>query len=210
MQEKGQNEQHTQPPAGWVFTPGAPPQPAAPQPVNQAESLVQDSYTADNTSAPLTNQSPDTIIAWTASEYVGNAKAMSWFAMLAAATVSVTVIVYLLTGDLISVIVIAILGIIIGVFAARQPQVLQYGLDRSGIHIGLRFFPYQSFKTFTVVHEGAFNHISLLPLKRFIPPIAIHYSPADEDKITNTLADYLPYEEHKRDMIESFSHKVRF
>ena len=135
---------------------------------------------------------------------------MNWFAMFAAATVAVAVIVYFLTNDLISVFVIIILGIIIGVFAARQPQVLEYSLDRSGIHIGPRFFSYDSFKTFSVVEEGAFNHISLLPLKRFIPPIAIHYPPADEENITNTLADYLPYEEHKRDMIESFSRKVRF
>lgn len=210
MQEEGQNEQQTQPPAGWVFTPGAPPQPAAPQAVNQAEPSAQTGSPADDTTVQSPVQASDNIITWTASEYVGNAKAMSWFAMLAAATVSVAVIVYFLTGDLVSVIVIVIFGIIIGVFAARQPQVLQYGLDRSGIHIGLRFFPYQSFKTFSVVHDGAFNHISLLPLKRFIPPIAIHYSPDDEDKITNTLADYLPYEEQKRDMIESFSRKVRF
>ncbi len=200
MQEEGQSEQQAQPSAGWVFTPGA-----APHQVDTSQSSAPDSN-----SGSVATGAQDNIVTWTASEYIGNTKSTSWFAMLAAATVAVTVIVYLITSDITSVIVIIILGIIIGVFAARQPQVLQYSLDRSGIYIGSRFFPYGSFKTFSIVGDDAFNHISLLPLKRFVPPIAIHYSPDDEDKITTTLADYLPLEAHKRDLIENFSRRVRF
>lgn len=201
MQEEGNQEQQTQAQAGWVFKPGG------------AQQLVptssQNSPAVDlpGVQAPIIQEGA---VTWSASEYIGNPKTMSWFAMLAGATLSVGVIVYFLTRDVVSTIVITILGIAVGVFAARQPQVLDYGLDRSGIHLGPRFYPYNVFKTFSVVAEGAFSHITLLPLKRFMPPITMHYSPTDEEKIVKTLADYLPYEEHKSDPIENFSRRVRF
>jgi hypothetical protein len=193
MQEKRQQEQQNEVPSSWVFNPGA-----APQPSNGSSTQA----------SPATP--PENVITWSASEYIGNPKSMTWFAMLAAAAVAVAVIVYFITSDYVSTVVIIVLGIIVGVFAARQPNVLQYSLDRAGIHMGLRFYPYNSFKSFSVVDDGAFSHISLLPLKRFMPNMAIHYAPTDEEKITKTLADYLPYEEHQGDVIENFSRRVRF
>jgi hypothetical protein len=152
----------------------------------------------------------DDEITWAASEYISNPKNSSWFTMLGLASVMLTVAVYFLTRDVISAVAIILLGIIVGVFAARQPRELTYALDVSGIHLGPKFYPYNSFKSFSVVPEGAFSHISLLPLKRFMPPIAIHFAPENEDKIITALGNYLPYEEHKPDIVESFSHRVKF
>jgi len=213
MQNEGQTDQEAQPQAGWVFTPGGAPQPAAKEAEVTSTSLADPSLqNSPSDTAPQEQKATpkNSLVTWTASEYVGTQKTTSWFAMLAAATVSLAVIVYFLTSDVVSVVVIVILGVIIGVFAARQPQVLEYNLDHSGIYVGQRFYPYNYFKTFSVVEDGAFSHISLLSLKRFMPPLAVHYSPNDEDKIIKTLADYLPYEEHKRDVIENFTRRVRF
>jgi len=186
-EEAGQDQQ-----AGWVFKPGG-----AAVGTNQVATAP--------TPAAASNA-----VTWSASEYIANDKNTGWFGMLAMAAVSLAVIVYFITSDFVSVVVILVLAIIVGVFAARQPRVLAYALDVRGVHIGDKFYPYATFKTFSVVTEGAFNHISLLPLKRFMPPLSIHYPPESEDNIVNTLADYLPYEEHKRDLVESFSRRVRF
>lgn len=197
MQDEGNKEQ--QPQAGWVFNPGT----QSPVANSQDDTLSDGSQQAF---VPL----QENAVTWTASEYIGNPKTSSWYMMFAGSMVFVCVIVYLLTHDLVSTIVIAILGIAVGIFAARQPQVIEYGLDRSGIHLGSRFFPYSTFKTFSVAVDGAFSHITLSPLKRFGTPVTVHYSPEDEEKIIKTLADYLPYEEHKSDPIENFSRRVRF
>lgn len=194
--------------AGWTFKPGAAP--------------VQTQATA--TDAPDAAQAPpppnpsagggeppaEAHVTWTASEYIANPKNAGWFMLLGLASIVLAAIVYLITRDVVSTVVIIVLGIIVGIFAARQPHVLQYSLDTAGVHMGHRNYPYSGFKSFSVVSEGAFSHISLLPLKRFMPPLVVHYSPEDEEKIINTLADYLPYEEYKRDLVESFSRKIRF
>jgi hypothetical protein len=194
MQEEGKDKEQNQ--AGWVFKPGG----------------AGASSSPASTDAPgqTTKRVAESVVSWSASEYIAHPKNTSWFAMLAAASVVLAVVVYLATKDYVSTAVIVVLGVIVGVFAARQPQVLTYSLDKTGIHIGERFYAYNAFKSFSVVEEGAFSHISLLPLKRFMPQMAVHYAPDDEEKIVQTLADYLPYEEHKRDLVESFSRRVRF
>ena len=192
MQDEDQKEQTDQPDTGWKFTPGA------------------TSSNASDKNKAVPSEPGGSLLSWSASEYIGNPKNTSWFAMLAAGAVAVGVIVYLLTSDLVSVIVIAILAVTVGIFAARPPQVLEYSLDKIGIHRGQRFYPYDSFKTFSVLNDGAFSHIYLVPLKRFTPPLAVHYLPTDEDKIISIFADYLPHEEQKRDIIENFSRRVKF
>ena len=149
-------------------------------------------------------------IEWTASEYIANPKGAGWFSLLAAGSFALAVIVFLVSRDYIATAVIAILGIIVAIFAARQPQVLNYRIDSSGLHIGNKFYPYNGFKAFSVAHEHAIGFIQLLPLKRFMPPLVIHYAPEDEDRIAEVLASYLPYEEHKADVVDALTRKLRF
>ncbi len=150
-------------------------------------------------------------VEWTASEYTANPKSGGWFGLLALATILVAVAVYFLTnGDIVSTAVIVVIAIMFGIFAARQPQTLNYAIDNDGFHIGQKFYPYETFKSFSVMHDGVMGYISLLPLKRFMPPLAIHYDPDDEERIANTLMEYLPYEEHKADVIDTITRKFRF
>ncbi len=197
MQE---GQQPTEP--GVVFRPGDATQQsaAAPTPVQAVE----------QTPAPMPTPAADDQIEWTASEYIANPKNAGWFSLLAVGSIVLAVIVYIVTRDVISTVVIAILGIVVGVFAARQPKTLQYRLDSQGLQVGQKFYPYGMFKSFSVAQEHAIGFISLLPLKRFMPPLIIHYAPDDEESIANTLADYLPYEEHKSDIVDNITRRFRF
>jgi uncharacterized membrane protein YobD (UPF0266 family) len=206
---------------GWVFKPGdsaaeppAPAQPPAPSNAAPIQPVAQNSIIASEPMEPLAMDSvsvstEEALVSWTASEYQANPKSAGWFGSLALASVLLAVVIYLVTRDLISTVVIGLVGVIVGIFAARQPQILQYHLDSQGIYIGNKFYPYASFKSFSVAEDQAMSYISLLSLRRFMPPLAIHYDPADEEKIVNTLADYLPYEEHKKDIVDNITRRFR-
>ncbi len=196
-EDEGGNQQAV---AGWVFKPGSAPIAATPPPQQPIITDVDPVNTHDGRDA----------VSWSASEYIANQKNAAWFINLGIVSVILSIVVYLLTKDLVSVVSIGMLGLIVGIFAARHPHKLEYALDASGVHLGMKFYPYGTFKSFSVVPEGAFSHISLLPLKRFMPPIAIHFAPEDSEKIINAIGDYLPYEEHKNDIVESLSHRVKF
>lgn len=227
MNQEGQNPQQQ---AGWVFSPGggavgpvpvvspvAAPAPTPPVIQNAAPIVsnevpvqsIQQPYVAVQPQSSQTTQDPS-VVSWSSSEYIANPKNASWFMILGVGSVVLSAAIYLLTKDKISIVAILSICIIVGVFAARKPRDVQYALDRSGMHMGEKFYPYGAFKSFSIVQETISSHVSLMPLKRFMPPVALHYAAQDEDKIVETLGDYLPYEEHKPDVVENFSRRVRF
>lgn len=203
QEEQPQNE------PGLVVKPGGqtaeaqPPTPVAAQPEAPAPEAVQ-------ATAPQDAVIDGEHVEWTASEYLANPKTAGWFGLLAFGSILLAVVAYIVTSDWVSASVIAVLGVLVGVFAARQPQTLTYRIDNKGLSIGTKFYPYEMFKSFSIAQEHAMGFISLLPLKRFMPPLAVHYDPADEDRIAQTLAEYLPYEDHKQDVVDSISRRMRF
>jgi len=183
--------------AGWVFK-------------SKQDALYPSADTEGSTSSSSRLSTPDALVSWSASEYIANPKNTSWFMLLGLATVLLVGVVYFLTHDVVSVVVIIILSVLVGILAGRQPRTLEYTLDRTGLTMGAKSYPYGYFKSFSIVQEEVFSHVSLLPLKRFMPPLVIHYLPEDEKKIIAILSDFLPHQEHKRDIIDNFSRRVRF
>jgi uncharacterized membrane protein len=158
--------------------------------------------------APTTNSIKN--VEWTASEYVEHEKGNMWFVQFGLASIVIITIVYLVTGDYISIIVLAVLAIGIGYFAGRKPETLNYKLDPQGIHIGPKLYPVSMFKSFAIVEEGAISSIALLPLKRFMPAITVYFAPDDEKKIVDALGAMLPQEERQQDKVDKLMHKIRF
>ena len=89
----------------------------------------------DNTEPPDSGS-----ISWTASEYVDHNRGFSWYATLMLLTVAITVAVYFITKGIFATVIIPVMGIALGVFAARKPKQLPYELNNSGLKIGEKFY----------------------------------------------------------------------
>jgi len=149
-------------------------------------------------------------VSWTASEFVDHEKNKGWFVGLAGITVVAAAVIYLITNDTITVVVIVLAAGLFGATAKRKPRTLQYQLDSRGIHIANKSYSFDNFRSFSVLEEGAFSSIQLMPLKRFMPAISLYYPPESEDQVINTLGSYLPHEDRPRDPIDNLMRKVRF
>lgn len=149
-------------------------------------------------------------ISWTASEYVAHDKTAGWYVLLAVAAAAIALLVFWVSRDAVSVGVVVVAALLLGVFASRPPRQLQYSLDQQGIKIAEKFYPYQEFRSFSVLPEGAFSSIVFMPLKRFGTATTIYFAPDDEDKILNLLADRLPFEQLRRDAVDSLMRRIRF
>jgi hypothetical protein len=160
--------------------------------------------------ATQSEASPPDSITWTASEFIAHEKSPGWYLMLAAATLIIAVLIYLITRDYISVGVVVVAGLLLGTYGARQPRQLQYTIDRHGVTIGPKAYNYNEFRSFAVIQEGAFSSITFMPLKRFSPPISIYYAPEDEEKIVALLSDKLPFEQRRLDAVDNLMRKIRF
>jgi hypothetical protein len=149
-------------------------------------------------------------VTWSASEYIARHKGSKWYLILIVGTAILATLIYLLFRDFITVVAIVFAVILFGVSAGRKPRILTYRLNTSGLTIGQKFYPYPTFKSFSVIEEGPFSSISLWPLRRFMPPISIYYEPADEEQIVAILARHLPVENRQPDAVDHLMRSIRF
>jgi hypothetical protein len=211
-----------------VFTPGqqpaAPEQPQSQPPVQQPvepsrpESPAPLSYNsgqleqqqAPDFSQGVAEPSHGDAVSWTASEFIAHEKNGSWYAMLAAGAIILSIIVFIVTKEWFSIIGIAVLAIAVGVFGNVKPRELNYAVAPDGVTIGDKHFGFETFTSFAVLEDGVMPSLQLLPQKRFMVPITMYLDPAQADEIIDALGDYLPYEQKKRDMTERISTRFRF
>ena len=182
----------------WKFTPGEVAQPVQTF-ASQTESVSQ----------PRTVDTGYSIT-WTASEFVAHQKSAQWYFVLAAIAIVSSVVVFFVTHDIVSSIVILLAAIAFGVVAARQPRELSYQLDEFGLTIGTRHYSYMEFRSFSIVQEGAFSSIVFMPLKRFMPLTTIYYDPNDEERIVELLSAVLPFEPRRHDPVDNLLWRIRF
>jgi len=169
---------------------------------------VEEPAAADN--ADTSERVPkQTTFAWRGTEFIEHPHNTLWYGALAFAAAALTVFVYFVTKDYIATATIPIVGIIVGIFAKHKPRVVDYEISDTGLKVGEKDYPYSLFKSFSVLQEGNLKSVNLFPLKRFMPPIAAYFDPANEDKIINALGDHLPYEERQMDQVDRLSRRLR-
>lgn len=149
-------------------------------------------------------------VTWTASEYIHHQKGVGWYAAVGLFAAGASMLVYLLTKDMIATVTIPVAALLFAVSGKIRPRVRTYTLDGRGLHIGSALHPYSSFKSFSFVQEGALTNITFMPLKRFMPQTTIYFAPEDQQKIFEVLSSHLPYQEDNGTAIDRLMHRIRF
>jgi hypothetical protein len=149
-------------------------------------------------------------IEWTASEYVAHEKNASWYLAFLSASLVVALLVFFVSKDILATIVVLLACATITVYAGRKPATNRYIVNEKGVQVEDKMHRYSTFRSFSVVEEGAINSVWLKPLKRFAPVVVMYFSPEDEQKIIDVLANFLPHEERELDAIDRFSKRIRF
>lgn len=122
----------------------------------------------------------------------------------------VAVALYFLTKSIVTTVVIAVSGLVIGIYAARKPSELDYSIDNQGIRIGGKQYQYDDFRLFVITPALAIPEVTLVPVKRFMPSLSVRYSPEVSNKVLSMLGEHLPFEERRPDLIDSLMHKIHF
>ena len=188
-----------QAPAYTAAAPQNPSLPLQPQPNFQAAPYAQEPQPYD-----------ENAVTWNAAEFVQHEKNATWYGAYTLGAIVLSALIFLFTRDVIStaVVFLAVAGLIF--FASRQPHDQQYALEAGGLHIGTKTYYLEDFKAFSVAEDAHLTGITLLPLKRFMPPITVYVAPEQQDSVVGYLSDYLPSEVHKADAIDSLLRRIRF
>lgn len=137
-------------------------------------------------------------------------RASAWRIRMTLLSLGAAAIIYGVTRDIVSAGSVGVVGLLFGLLGSRKPPSLAYTLDNRGITIGQKHYTYDEFRAFTVTDDTMPPSINLVPLKRFLPLLAVHYDPKRRDEIVDILAAHLPLEVYKRDAIDSIINKVKF
>lgn len=193
----------------------APQQPPAPMPTPSQPSAQQ--YADDPSRQPYGDDMDDfegqhgDAIQWSASEFVHHEKSSKWYIVLGFVTAVVAAVIFMLTRDIITTGAIVMVAIAFGLVAARRPRTLQYEINEYGVVIAGKQYPFELFKSFSVIDEDQDSSaITLLPVKRFMPLVNMYYPLDQEDAIVEVLAEYLPYEHRESDAVDNIMRRLRF
>jgi len=169
-------------------------------------------FTPETSTSPVPDKLNDSFedISWSASEFIAHEKNLIWYVLLTVATLIIAMVVYILTKDKISTVVVVVAGVMFGVYAARKPRLMNYKLDSSGLTVQAKLFSYDSFKSFAIDENSPIPNIILIPLKRFMPSLSVYLDPSSKEDVINVLSTRLPQDFHEQDFIERFMLRIRF
>ena len=152
---------------------------------------------------------PGQSFSWQASEFIHHQKSAGWYATLALITVAL-VSAAILTQQWFSIALFATMTAAVVVYASKEPRVLSYRIDTTGITIDNKPNAYKNFKSYSVLKDTGWHMIDLDPTQRFAPRVSIIFDDADLDQITQILDTKLPRIDREPDWIERLTRSIRF
>lgn len=181
--------------AGWAYRPGG-----------AQTSAAQ----AEQAGAAGSAASASGVVEWSASEYVAHEKGFGWYALYAIVAVLIIALLYFITKDKFSTGALLLMAIIFAVAAGRKPRVVTYRLDKSGLTVGQKFYPYGMFKSFRMPEDGPFTSVYLIPLRRFDFPVGAFLAPDSQREALEVLASHLPLERGEPGLVDQIMRQLRF
>lgn len=150
------------------------------------------------------------VVTWSAAEFVEHTKTPSWYGMFLGGAAGITIVIYLITKEILASVVILVVGVAAAFFASRPPVTKAYELSADHLKIDNKPYDIDTFKSFSVVEEGTHASIWLKPTRRFTPFLIVHYNQQDEQKIFDAFGSILPHEPRELDRLDRISKTLRF
>ena len=150
------------------------------------------------------------VISWQASEFVMHQKPAWWYIAFVGITLALGLVFLVVFKDIVAAIAIVIVFGLTLKLAMREPRTLPYTIGNDSVSIGERKFPYEAFRTFSIIKDGGLDSILLHPLQRFSLSIIIYFDPKDTEAIVSALSFHLPHEEQEMSAIDRISRTLRF
>lgn len=190
----------------------SPPAVALPLPPVPSPVLQQHARAAEDQpiAAGYNHNDNDTGLTWQATEYLAYKKDSTWYGAYTLGAIVLSAVVFLVSRDIISTVVVllAVIGLVF--FASRPPRQLEYSLQDGVLYVGQKPYALANFKSFSVDEQPDVSGLSFLPLKRFAPPLTVYVTSAMLDTVVDEVSAYLPLEPHVPDAMDTLLKRLRF
>ncbi len=174
-----------------------------------AESVTADAAANAAATSPA-DTADDQIITWEASESVSREKNTLWFVILIAGALGLALLSIFVMKIWSFTALIVVMAVSVVMMAARPPRILHYQLSNRGLIINEKQYVFGDFKAFGVVQDGGIYHLTLLPIKRFLPPIDVYFPTEQGEAIVDMFGAHVPMKTIKPDVVDKITRQLRF
>jgi hypothetical protein len=146
------------------------------------------------------------VIAWTTHEHEHREKSKDWYWSLGILVITSSIL-SIIFGNYVFGLLILIIGVSLGVVAAKEPDLVDFELNQMGVKIGKKLFPYATLEAFWVENNEQHNLESQLLIKSrktMMPLIVIPLADLDPSEIR----DFLLYHLLEKEMSEPLSQLI--
>ncbi|MBR2641259.1 hypothetical protein IKD49_02270 [Candidatus Saccharibacteria bacterium] len=147
-------------------------------------------------------------VSWQAEEYIVRDHDAWWYIGLFLVTAGLCVLaVFLQWWTFLVLVILSAITILVMIF--RPPRKINYTLTDKGLTEDKIEHPYEVFKAFGILKEGAHFSAVLIPKKRFSLSTKVYFPETNGEQIVDILGSHLPMEEVKLDFLDKIVNFLR-
>lgn len=152
-----------------------------------------------------------TLAQWHAVEHNHQPKSPAWFAVLAAG-ITVVSVGFLLTGNIIGAITIALAGGMVYYTAQHEPKVVRYRLMTEGVAFNNTLYHYRDLEAFNIVYQpGVVKTVILRSNRTFAPLLHMEIGDADPLAIRDILLEFVPEDQDLQEpLVDIYARRLGF
>ena len=154
----------------------------------------------------MDNEPKVKLISWEAYEHTHREKSKDWYWSLGIISVTASVL-SIIFGNYIFGVLLIIMGAALGIVGAQHPNLVYFELNKMGVRIGNKLYPYATLESFWVQDNSHFGGDSVLLIKsrKLMAPLMV--IPLDEVE-TEEIRDFLLYNLLEKELQESLSQLI--
>jgi hypothetical protein len=150
--------------------------------------------------ADITSPKKESIISWSAPEFIHAPKNTSWYIFMSLVIVALAALFYWLKNYY-AIAVVILVPIIFYLLSRGESKKIKYNLNKEGIDFKGKNHDFNSFKSFWVISRPEADILYLEPTQKMSPPLTIYLTNIDIRQINNFLKQYLPENKEKRETL---------
>lgn len=145
-------------------------------------------------------------ISWETYEHEHREKSKDWYWSLGIIIVTASIL-SIVFGNYIFGVLIIVMGVSLAVVGSKEPDLITFELNKMGVRIGKKLFPYATLEAFWVQDNSEHNRISQLLIRSRKTMVPLLVIPLDGVE-TEDIRDFLLYHLLEKEMEESLSQLI--
>ncbi len=147
-------------------------------------------------------------ISWQAPEYIQEPRSPWWYIIFWVVTGVLMAVAALLVKSITFTVLVPVMAVALTMYSHRPPRLVNYILSAKGLFINDQLHPFGEFRSFGVLQIDSLPQLSLIPVQRFRPGVAVYFPAELGEQIVDFMGARIPMQDVRLDTIDKLIRKL--